>query len=161
MTSKSSRNAKQVTEFCQKNGIYFRTLFARRKNTLNYAMRSGASAHRAVRRRLLHLRRAIGCLSSSRGSSSTTSSRAGSSLTTSPMPCVRVPRHVAWLVVHYFASRGSSSATSLTSCLCSSLGSSSTTSPCAARRRLLHKRCGIGCLGSSRGSSSTTLPRTG
>jgi hypothetical protein len=39
------------------------------------------------------LRRASGCLSTSRGSSSTTS----------PMPRVRVPRHVAWLVVDSFA----------------------------------------------------------
>jgi hypothetical protein len=82
------------------------------------AARPGASACRAARRvarcaacrRLLHLRRATGCLgtsrSSSRGSSrgslhlssSTTPPSAGSSLTTSPPPCVRVPWHVARLV---------------------------------------------------------------
>jgi hypothetical protein len=74
-----------------------------------------------ARRRLLRLRRASRCLGTSRGSSrgsssttsprtgssSTTSPRAGSSSTTSPTPCVRVPRHVAWLVtrivVDYFA----------------------------------------------------------
>jgi hypothetical protein len=53
-----------------------------------------------ARRRLLRLRRASGCLGTSRGSS------CGSSSTTSPTPCVRVPRHVArlvtWLVVDYF-----------------------------------------------------------
>jgi hypothetical protein len=91
-----------------------------------YAVRPGASARRAARRRLLHLaqarrrllslaqarrrllcfRCASGCLSTSRGSSrgssrrssSTTPPRAGSSSTTSPTPRVRVPRHVAWLI---------------------------------------------------------------
>jgi hypothetical protein len=59
-----------------------------------------------ARRRLLHLRRACGCLStscgsshgSSRRSSSTTPPRAGSSSTTSPPPCDWVPRHVTRLV---------------------------------------------------------------
>jgi hypothetical protein len=78
-------------------------------------------AHRAARRRLLHLRHMTGCLGTSRGSS-TTSPRAsrrrllrirrasgclgtsrGSSLTTSPTPHVQVPRHIARLVVDYFA----------------------------------------------------------
>jgi hypothetical protein len=80
-----------------------------------YATHPGASApraaRRAARRRLLHLRRTSGCLStsrdSSRGLSSTTSPRAGSSSTTSPTPRVRVPRHLAQLVtplvVNYFA----------------------------------------------------------
>jgi hypothetical protein len=75
-----------------------------------YAARPGAStrraAHhatcRAARRGLLRLRRASGCLGTSHGSSR------HSSLATSPMPRVRVPRHVAWLisplVVDYFAS---------------------------------------------------------
>jgi hypothetical protein len=65
-----------------------------------YAARPGASARRTARRaachRLLHLRRALGCLGTSRGSLSATS-------TTSR---VRVPRHVAryvaQLVVDYF-----------------------------------------------------------
>jgi hypothetical protein len=82
----------------------------------NYAARPVASARHAARRvarhRLLRLRRASGCLGTScglsRDSSSTTSPRAGSSSTTSPMPRVRVPRHVARLVtrlvVDYFAS---------------------------------------------------------
>jgi hypothetical protein len=66
-----------------------------------------------ARRRLLRLRRASGCLGTSRGSShrssSTTLPHADSSSTTSPTPRVRVPRHVAWLltwlVVDYSASR--------------------------------------------------------
>jgi hypothetical protein len=79
-----------------------------------YAARPVASAHRAAchvthrrllrlaqaRRRLLRLRRAFGCLGTSRSSSR------GSSSTTSPPPRVRVPRHVARLVsplaVDYF-----------------------------------------------------------
>jgi hypothetical protein len=65
-----------------------------------------------ARRRLLRLRRASGCLDtsrgSSRGSSSTTLPRAGSSSTTSTTTRVRLLRHVArlvaWLVVDYFTS---------------------------------------------------------
>jgi hypothetical protein len=113
-------------------------------------------AHRATRRRLLHLCRATGCLGMSRGlsrgSSSTTPPHATSS-TTSPTPCDRVPRHVAllvsWLVVDYFAyvARPGASAHCAASL--------------AALRRLLRLRCASGCLGSSRGSSSTTstMPR--
>jgi hypothetical protein len=75
------------------------------------AARPGASAHRAARCRLLRLRRVSGCFGTSHGSSlrssSSTSPRVGSSLTTSPTPCVRVPQHVVWLVsplaVDYFA----------------------------------------------------------
>jgi hypothetical protein len=71
----------------------------------------------AARRQLLHLRRASGCFGSSRGLSRDTS-RAGSSSTTSPTPCVRVPRHVAGLVtrlvINYSARAGSSSTTSST-----------------------------------------------
>jgi hypothetical protein len=58
-----------------------------------YTARPGASARRAARRRLLRLRRASGCLGTSRGSSSTTS----------PTSRVRVLRHVARLIVNYFA----------------------------------------------------------
>jgi hypothetical protein len=58
-----------------------------------YATRPGASARRAARRRLLRLRRASRCLGTSRSLSSTSS----------PTPCVRVPRHVTQLVVDYFA----------------------------------------------------------
>jgi hypothetical protein len=89
----------------------------------------GVSAHRAARcvdrcaarrrllrlaqarRRLLCLRRASGCLGTSRGSlrgslrhlSSTTTPCAGSSSTTSPPPRVWVPRHVARLVTRLVA----------------------------------------------------------
>jgi hypothetical protein len=98
------------------------------------------AASHAARRRLLLLRRASGCLGtsrgSSRGSSSTTSPRAGSLSTTSPTPRVRVPRHFARLVVDYFdyAARPGAS----------------------ARRRLLCLRRASGCLSSSRGSLLTT-----
>jgi hypothetical protein len=121
-----------------------------------YAARPVASARRAAcrltHRRLLRLRRASRCLGtsrgSSRGSSSTTSPRAGSSPTTSPTPRVRVPRHVARLVVDYFT-------------YVVRLGASARRAAHrAARRRLLHLCRASGCLGtsrsSSRGSSSTT-----
>jgi hypothetical protein len=69
-----------------------------------YAARPGASARHAARqvacRQLLHLRRAFDCFGSSRGLSRDSSS------TTSPTPCVRVPRNVTRLVkrlvVNYF-----------------------------------------------------------
>jgi hypothetical protein len=61
-----------------------------------FAVRLGASGARHVaRRRLLRLRRVSGCLGTSRDSSR------GSSSTTSPTPCVRVPRHVARLVTRF------------------------------------------------------------
>jgi hypothetical protein len=53
----------------------------------DYAACPGATARRAARCRLLHLRHTSRCLGTSRGSLSTTS------LT----PLIRVPRHVAWL----------------------------------------------------------------
>jgi hypothetical protein len=105
-------------------------------------------ARRAARRRLLSLRRASGCLSTSRGSSSTTS----------PTPHVRVPRHVARLVtrliVDYFdyAAR----------LVALARRAAHHASRRAARRRLLRLRRASGCLGMSRGSSrrssSTTSP---
>jgi hypothetical protein len=108
-----------------------------------YFVRPGASARRAARRaaccRLLRLRRAPGCLGTSRGLSR------GSSSTTSSTPRVRVPRHIARLVtrlvVDYFdyAAHPGASARRV------------------ARRRLLRLRTS-GCLGTSRGSSSTTSP---
>jgi hypothetical protein len=106
----------------------------------SHAARPGASARRAVRRRLLHLRCAFGCLGLSRGSScrlivdyftyvarpgasarrasgclgTSRGSSCGSSSITSPTPRVRVPRHVAWLIslliVDYFASAARPSA---------------------------------------------------
>jgi hypothetical protein len=58
-----------------------------------YVAPPDASARRAARCRLLCLRRTSGCLGRSRGSSSTNS----------PTPRVLVPRHIAQLVVDYFA----------------------------------------------------------
>jgi hypothetical protein len=108
------------------------------------------AASRAARRRLLRLRRASGCLGtsrgSSRGSSSTTSPRAGSLSTTSPTPRVRVPRHVARLVVDYSASRR----------LVVDYFDYAARPGASARRRLLCLHRASGCLGSSRGSLSTT-----
>jgi hypothetical protein len=121
----------------------------------DYAARPGASAHRAARhparRRLLLLRRASGCFGTSRGlsrdsslntppragSSSTTPPRAGSSPTTSSTPRIRVPRHVARLVVDYF----------------NYTARPGVAARCAARRRLLRLRRASGCLGTSCGSS--------
>jgi hypothetical protein len=109
-----------------------------------YVARPGALAHRAARRRLLHLRRASGCLGTSRGSSR------GSSSTTSPTSRVRVPRHVARhvarLVVDYFtyAARPGASARRAARRV--------------ARRRLFRLRRTSGCLGTSRGSLSTSSP---
>jgi hypothetical protein len=107
------------------------------------AARSGASARRAARRavrRQLRLRRASGCLDTLRGSLSTTS----------PTPCVQVPRHVVLLVeplvVDYFAYAGRPGA------------STRHAAHLAARRRLLRLRRTSGCLSTSRGSSLTTSP---
>jgi hypothetical protein len=73
--------------------------FASRRLVIDYfayAMRPGILARGAgrlaARHRLLRLRRASGCLNTSRGSSHHLSS------TTSPTPRVRVPRHVARLI---------------------------------------------------------------
>jgi hypothetical protein len=87
-----------------------------------------------ARRRLLRLRRTSRCFGTSRSSSH------GSWSTTSPTPCVRVPRHVARLVVDYFAHAARPGASARR----------------AARRRLLRLRRTSGCLGTSRVSSSTT-----
>jgi hypothetical protein len=122
-----------------------------------HTARSGASARRAVRRaarhrllriaqvrrRLLRPRRASRCLDTSRGSSSTTS----------PTPRVRVPRHVARLVVDYFAR--------LVVDFFAYSARLGVLRLAQARRRLLHLRRASGCLGTSRGSSSTssTTPR--
>jgi hypothetical protein len=155
-----------------------------------YVARSGALACHALRRRPLLLRRASGCLGTSRGSSSTTSPRAGSSSTTSPTPCVQVPRHVtqhvtqlvALPVVDYSASHrlvvdylayttrpGASACRAAVVSLiidnftsCSSYAARSGASARrAARRWLLRLRRASGCLGTSRGSSSTTPPCAG
>jgi hypothetical protein len=73
-----------------------------------------------------------------------------SSSTTSPLPRVRVPRHVAWLitrlVVDYFDYAACPGA------------SARRTAHHVARCRLLRLRRASGCLGMSRSSSSTTSP---
>jgi hypothetical protein len=109
-----------------------------------YAARPGALARRAAHRRLLRLRRASGCLGTSRGSS------CGSSSTNSPTPRVRVPRHVTWLITPFVVD------------YCTYAACSGASAHRAARRRLLRLRRASGCLdtscGSSRGLSSTTSP---
>jgi hypothetical protein len=132
-----------------------------------YAARSGASARRAARRQLLHLLRASGCFGwscgLSRDSSSTTSPRAGSSSTTSPTPPVRVPQHVAWLVVDYSALRRL--VVDYFDYAARPVASARRAARRLARRRLLRLRRASRCLStsrsSSRGSSSTTAPRAG
>jgi hypothetical protein len=139
-----------------------------------YAVRQGASARSAARRRPLHLHRTPGCRGSSRGSSRrsslTTSPHAGSSSTTSPTPRVRVPRLVAQCVVDYFASRRL-----VVDYFAYAARSGASARRSArrrlfrlpqARRQLLRLRRVSGCLGtwrgssrgSSRRSSSTTSP---
>jgi hypothetical protein len=79
-----------ITQACRR---LFRLAQARRRQ-LHFAQ---------ARRRLLRLRRASGCIGTSRCSSSTTPPRAGSSSTISPPPRVWVPRHVARLVTRLVA----------------------------------------------------------
>jgi hypothetical protein len=102
------------------------------------------AARHAARHRILRLRHASGCFGTSRGLSHDSSS------TTSTTPRVRVPRHVVWLVVDYFAYVTRSGASARHAALR------------AARRRLLRLRHASECLGTShgtsRGSSSTTSP---
>jgi hypothetical protein len=112
----------------------------------DYAAHPGASAHRAARhaarraarRQLLRLRRASGCLGTSRGSLSTSS----------PTLRVRVPRHIARLVVNFFAYAARPGA------------SARRAAHHAISHRLLRVHHASGCLGtlcgSSRRSSSTT-----
>jgi hypothetical protein len=111
--------------------------------------RLGASACRTARRHLLRLRRASGCFGTSHGSSSTTS----------PPPHVRVPRHVARLVVDYFdyAARP----VALAHRAARRAARRRLLRLAQARRRLLRLRRASGCLGTSRGSShgsSSTTP---
>jgi hypothetical protein len=110
-----------------------------------FAVRPGASARRAARRRLLQLRRASGCFGTSRGSSSTTSTT----------PRVRVPRHVARLVVDYFDYAVHPVA--------SAHRAARRVARSAARRRVLRLRRASGYLGTSRGlsrDSSSTISTT-
>jgi hypothetical protein len=170
------------------------------------AARPGASARRAARhadrraarrrllllaqahRRLLRLRRASGCLGTSRGlsrrSSSNTPPRAGSSLTTSPPPRVQVPRHVARLVtrlvallvvdysasrrlvVDYFASATRPGASARRAArhaahhVARRAARRRLLGLAQARRRLLRLCCASGCLGMSRGSSRGSSRRS-
>jgi hypothetical protein len=126
-----------------------------------YAARPGASARRAARCRLLRPCCASECLSTSHGSS------CGSSSTTSPTPHVRVPRHVARLLVDYFASRSLSSTTSPTprvrvprhvARLVVDYFAYAMRPAASARRRLLRPRRASGCLGTSCGSLSPSSP---
>jgi hypothetical protein len=117
--------------------------------------RPGASARRAARhaarRRLLRLaqarcrplrlHRASGCLGTSRVSSSTTLPRAGSSSTTLTTPRVRLHRHVARLVIDYFASAARPGASTRHVAHC----------------RLLRLRRASGCFGTSCGTSRRSL----
>jgi hypothetical protein len=107
---------------------------------------------RAAHRRLVRLRRASGCLGTSRGSSHVSSSTT---------PRVQVPRHVARLVtrlvaplvVDYFAYAARPGA------------SARRAAHHSARCRQLHLCRASGCFGTSRDlsrdSSSTTSPRAG
>jgi hypothetical protein len=105
-----------------------------------YAMRLGALARRAARRRLLCVSRASGCLGTSRGSSSTNS----------PTPRDRVPRHVAQLVTRFVVDYFDYAAR---------LGAlARRAARQAARHRLLRLRRASGCQDSSRGSLLTTSP---
>jgi hypothetical protein len=92
------------------------------------------------------LRRTSWCLGTSRGSS------CRSSLTTSPTPRVRMPRHIARLVtrlvVDYFDYTARPGA------------SARRAAHHAAHRRLLRLRRASGCIGMSRGSSRGSLSTT-
>jgi hypothetical protein len=117
-----------------------------------YAACLGDSAHHAARRRLLLPCRASRCFGTSRGSSSTTS------LT----PHVRVPRlvtrHIARLVVDYFASRRL--VVDYFAYAARPGPSARRAARHAARRRLLRLRRASGCLGTSCGSSRDSLLRS-
>jgi hypothetical protein len=115
-----------------------------------YAARPCASARRVVRqaarRRLLHLRYASGCFGSSRGLSRV------SSLTTSPTPRVRVPRHVAGLVTRLVVDY-STSRRLVVDCFdydVRLVASARRAARRVARCRLLRLRRASGCLGTSR-----------
>jgi hypothetical protein len=97
--------------------------------------RPGASAHRAARRRLLRLRRAFGCLGTSRGSS---------------------------LVVDYFAyaARPGASARRAARHVARCAPRRRLLRLAQARRRLLRLRRASGCLGTTRGSSRGSLRRS-
>jgi predicted DNA-binding transcriptional regulator AlpA len=164
-------------------------LLLSKQNQFSYAALPVASGRRAARRatrhRLLRQCRASGCLGTSRGSSrslsrrssSTTPPHAGSSSTTSPTPRVRVPRHVARLVIDYFAScrlvvdyfastaHPGASARRAARHAARRAACRRLLRLAQARRRLLRLRRVSGCLGLSRGSlrglssTTSTMPR--
>jgi hypothetical protein len=97
---------------------------------------------------------------SSRRSSPTIPPCKGLSSTTSPMSCVRVPGHVARLVVDYFAYAARPCVPArrvahrrLLRLRRASSASARLAARLAARRRLFRVRCASGCLNTSRGSS--------
>jgi hypothetical protein len=119
-----------------------------------------AQAHHTARRRLLRLRSASSCFSTSRGlslglsrdSSSTTSPSTGSSLTILTTPRFFVPPHVTRLVMRLvvdyidYAARPGASARRM--------------AHLTARRRLIRLRRASGCLGTSCGSSHGSSRRS-
>jgi hypothetical protein len=121
----------------------------------------GPGTHRCSGPREVHTtRRASGCYGTSRGTSRGSSRH--SSSTTSPLPCVWVPRHVTQLIIDYSASRRLvvdyfAYAERLGASACRAARRATR---CAARRRLLRQRCASGCLGTSRGSSHGSLSTT-
>jgi hypothetical protein len=116
-----------------------------------------------TRSRLLHLCHTSGCLGTSRdlscGLLSTTSPRTCSPSTTSPTPCVRVPRHVARLVVDHFAytARPGASARHAARRAAHRAAHHQLVHHVQARCRVLHPHRASECLGASRGLSSTML----
>jgi hypothetical protein len=111
------------------------------------------STHLPAAAALNQLRRASRCLGTSHSSSheclgTSRGSSSGSSSTTSPIPRVRVPRHIVRLVVNYFAYAAHPSA------------SARRAARRAARRRLLCLLRVSRCFGTSRSSSLTTSPTT-
>jgi hypothetical protein len=140
-TSLTSRRSSSTTSLTSR--VWVPRLFARVVfNLFTYAARPGALARRAARRRLLRFVQARRRLLRLRCTSACLGTLRGSSSTTSLTSRVRVPRHVASLVVDYFA-------------YVVRLGASAHR---AARRRLLRLRRASECLGTSRGLSSTTSP---
>jgi hypothetical protein len=127
----------------------------------DYAAHLGASARRAARqpalRRVLRLYRVSRCLGMSRGSSCRSSS------STPPTPRIRVPRHVARLVIRLVIDYFTYAARLVASARRSACHVTHRRLHCLtqARRRLLRLRRASGCLGTSRGSSrgsSSTTP---
>jgi hypothetical protein len=137
--------------------------FASRRLVIDYFVYAARPVASATPRGMSH--------GSLRRSSSTTSPRAVSSSTTSPLARVWVPQHVARLVtrlvtrlvVDYFvyAARPDASAHCVARRVAPLSARRRLLRLAQARRRLLRLCHASGCLGMSRGSSSTTPPRAG